>query len=341
MHCFIFPTEFVNDATGYPDMLAVPGPVDPPPGRLARGHRVLHLRHRRRREPRAGAAPGARDPPPRGRPHPRPRLRAGRRDRARVSSLQAGLGAGLPGGSLLLDGERRRGGGCRGRDPSNARRFGDRVEASNVEYGPAQVEVNLGHGPAHAIADGTMVFKYVVKQIAAKHGLHATFMPKPFMGEAGNGLHIHQSLRGKDGKNAFAVARRRPTGSFAAHAPLPVRSRGTPEGAAGGDVPDHQFLQAGGGLLFAPTQVCWVSTTGSSLSARSSSTAKRRASSARWASADANPYLVIAGCLAAGADGLERDIELPPMVSGDPRAGRGVRAAPRLSRPSHRQPRGQ
>ena len=38
----------------------------------------------------------------------------------------------------------------------------------------------------------------------------------------------------------------------------------------------------------------------------------------RWASADANPYLVVAGCLAAGADGLEREIEVPPMVTGDP-----------------------
>ena len=38
----------------------------------------------------------------------------------------------------------------------------------------------------------------------------------------------------------------------------------------------------------------------------------------RWASADANPYLVVAGCLAAGAEGLEHDLELPPMVTGDP-----------------------
>ncbi len=38
----------------------------------------------------------------------------------------------------------------------------------------------------------------------------------------------------------------------------------------------------------------------------------------RWASADANPYLVVAGCLAAGADGLERDLEVPPIVTGDP-----------------------
>src|SRR5437763_11940896 len=80
------------------------------------------------------------------------------------------------------------------------------VEAWNVEYGPAQVEVNLGHGAPIDVADATIVFKYVVKQVAEQHGLRATFMPKPYITEAGNGLHIHQSLVGPDGRNAFAEA---------------------------------------------------------------------------------------------------------------------------------------
>ena len=50
-----------------------------------------------------------------------------------------------------------------------------------------------------------LVFKNVVKQTAEAHGLRATFMPKPYITEAGNGLHIHQSLLGDDGRNAFAT----------------------------------------------------------------------------------------------------------------------------------------
>ena len=59
-------------------------------------------------------------------------------------------------------------------------------------------------GLAIEVIDNTMLFKYVVKQIAQQHGLRATFMPKPYMGEAGNGMHIHLSLA-QDGKNAFDV----------------------------------------------------------------------------------------------------------------------------------------
>ena len=195
---------------------------------------------------------------------------------------------------------------------------GIEVEACNVEYGPAQVEVNLAYGPALQVADKTMVFKYVVKQVARKHGLRATFMAKPYMGEAGNGLHIHQSLRPPDGGNAFDVH----------DAERPVHSQLMRRYLAG-LVAHQRELQAVmcptinsykrvEDYSFAPTQVCW------GLDHRlvgvrcvvDHGAATRL--EARWASADANPYLVIAGCLAAGADGLERDIELPPMVTGDP-----------------------
>jgi len=191
------------------------------------------------------------------------------------------------------------------------------VEASNVEYGPAQVEVNLGHGPAVDVADNTMVFKYVVKQIAQNHGLRATFMPKPYMGEAGNGLHVHTSLSA-DGTNAFAVAdgeppvrsqlmRRFLTGLVAHHRELLAVM--APSVNAYKRVEDYSF---------APTQVSW------GLDHRLVGVrcvvdhGQATRLEARWASADAHPYLVIAGILGAGVDGLDHDLELPPMVSGDP-----------------------
>jgi glutamine synthetase len=192
------------------------------------------------------------------------------------------------------------------------------VEAWNVEYGPAQVEVNLGHGSPIDVVDSTIVLKYVVKQIASAHGMRATFMPKPYITEAGNGLHIHQSLLGSDGHNAFAevdddpplhskLMRRYLSGLLAHQVELqPVNC---PTINAYRRVEDYSF---------APTQVSW------GLDHRLvgvRSVANHGAATrleCRWGSADANPYLVVAGCLSAGADGLAHDYEVPPMVSGDP-----------------------
>jgi glutamine synthetase len=192
------------------------------------------------------------------------------------------------------------------------------VEAWNVEYGPAQVEVNLGHGPPIEVVDATIVLKYVVKQVALAHGLRATFMPKPYITEAGNGLHIHQSLLGADGNNAFAEEdddpplrsklMRRYLSGLLAHQ-LELQAVNCPTINAYKRVEDYSF---------APTQVNWG--LDHRLVAVRSHVDQGSATrlECRWGSADANSYLVTAGCLAAGADGLEHDLELPPMVTGDP-----------------------
>ena len=186
---------------------------------------------------------------------------------------------------------------------------GIEVEAWNVEYGPAQVEVNLGHGSAIDVADATVVFKNVVKQTAEAHGLRATFMPKPYITEAGNGLHIHQSLLGADGRNAFAAVddepplgsklMRRYLSGLLAHQ-VELQPINCPTINAYKRVEDYSF---------APTQVSW-GLDHRLVSVRSvvnQGDANRL--ECRWASADANPYLVLAGCLAAGADGLENEYE--------------------------------
>jgi glutamine synthetase len=202
------------------------------------------------------------------------------------------------------------------------------VEAYNVEYGPAQVELNLVYGPALEVADKTMLFKYVVKQVAQKHGLRATFMAKPFAGEAGNGMHVHQSLRGADGKNAFDASDIEP----------PLRSS-LMRRYLSGLVAHQKDLQAVMNptinsykrvedYSFAPTQVSW------GLDHRlvgvrcvvDHGPATRLES--RWASADSNPYLVVAGCLGAGAAGLEQELELPPMVTGDPHVDASLERLP-------------
>ena len=77
------------------------------------------------------------------------------------------------------------------------------IEASHHECAPAQHEIDFKYGEAVKTADSIMTFKLAVKTIAQRHGLHATFMPKPKANMAGSGMHINMSLE-KDGKNVFA-----------------------------------------------------------------------------------------------------------------------------------------
>ena len=71
------------------------------------------------------------------------------------------------------------------------------------ENGPSQHEIDLRFTDALSMADAVMTYKLVVKEIAMKHGVYASFMPKPMAGEPGSGMHVHQSLYDLDGNNAF------------------------------------------------------------------------------------------------------------------------------------------
>jgi glutamine synthetase len=76
------------------------------------------------------------------------------------------------------------------------------IEYVHHEVGPSQHEIDMRFAPALEMADHTMTYRLVVKELAKKAGYHATFMPKPLFGENGSGMHTHQSLF-SDGKNAF------------------------------------------------------------------------------------------------------------------------------------------
>jgi glutamine synthetase len=199
------------------------------------------------------------------------------------------------------------------------RKTGIEVEACNVEYGPGQTEINVRYGPMLKMADDTVYFKYIVRLCAKRHGLNVTFMAKPFISEAGNGMHIHQSLT-KDGKNAFAVQdedtvlgnalmRKYLTGLLAHHKELQLIMTPTISG--------YKRLQD---YSFSPTQVTWgLDHRLVGVRCIVGAGAGNRLE-ARWAAADANPYLVFAGVLAAGLDGIESDYELMPQTTGDPHA---------------------
>ena len=73
------------------------------------------------------------------------------------------------------------------------------------ESGPSQIEINLNHGDPLALADQAFMFKRAVRQVALKHGIHATFMAKPYQGQPGSSMHIHQNLVStKTNKNLFS-----------------------------------------------------------------------------------------------------------------------------------------
>src|SRR5919202_286823 len=80
--------------------------------------------------------------------------------------------------------------------------LGIAVQLSHHEGGPSQHEVDLGYADALKMADDCVTYRITVKEIAMKYGWHATFMPKPLMGQNGSGMHTHLSLT-RGGGNAF------------------------------------------------------------------------------------------------------------------------------------------
>jgi glutamine synthetase len=191
------------------------------------------------------------------------------------------------------------------------------VESSNAEYGPGQIEINIGHADAMTCADNTALFKSIVKQVAVDHGLRATFMPKPWTEQSGSGMHVHTSLNDRhgDGGNAFADSDGAPNKSMGQwiaglleHAEA-LTLLGAP--TLNGPKRIRPFT-------FAPTHVHWGLDNRTVL-CRSMCEAGSSANRVEYrsAGADANPWLIIAGILAAGIDGVERGLAPPAMSQGD------------------------
>ncbi len=191
---------------------------------------------------------------------------------------------------------------------------GIEVEGSNAEYGPGQIEINTGHADAMTVADNTVLFKSIVKQVAVQNGLRATFMAKPFTEQSGSGMHVHTSLTG-DGANIFAQCQSLPEGVMTHWVAGLIEHAGavTLLGA-----PNTNGSKRVKPYTFAPTHVCWGLDNRSVLARcviEPGSAANRV--EFRSGGADANPYLLIAAQLAAGRDGIERSLDLGPMGVGD------------------------
>ncbi len=186
------------------------------------------------------------------------------------------------------------------------------VEASHHEVGTGQHEIDFQYADALTAADNAITFKYVLKAVAKRFNLHATFMPKPIAGIAGSGMHVHQSLVDKDsGENVFAnsedelglspLAKQFIAGQLD-HA-LSICPVIAPL------VNSYKRLVPG---YEAPVYVSWARTNRSALIRvpRISDIESTRLE-LRCPDPSCNPYLAFAVMLSAGLDGIEKEM-VPP-----------------------------
>lgn len=198
----------------------------------------------------------------------------------------------------------------------NLEEMGFEVEASHHEVAPAQHEIDFRYGEALETADKIMTYKLTVKTIAKRHGLYASFMPKPKYGVCGSGMHINMSLSDMEGNNIFANPDD-PNGlskeaySFIAGIMEHVRSM---TAITNPIVNSYKRLVPG---FEAPTYIAWSATNRSPLVRVPASRGAGTRVELRCPDCACNPYLAIAVCLAAGLDGIKRGLTPPDSVQKD------------------------
>jgi len=196
-----------------------------------------------------------------------------------------------------------------------ARTQGIPVDSIVSEYAPGQYEINLHHvaDPIQA-CDHAVLFKRVVKGVAARHGLVATFMAKPFAEMAGNGLHIHLSLRDRHDAPVFAAEA--PEGAPSLRHAIGGLAATMAEGM-GLFAQNQNAYRRFQAHSYAPHAPVWgVNNRSAALRVPAGAPADRRVEH-RVAGADSNPYLVMAAVLAGAHHGLVRRLDPGPPVAGN------------------------
>lgn len=181
------------------------------------------------------------------------------------------------------------------------------IESSHHEIAPAQHEIDFKCAKALRAADSIVTFKTGVRSVAKRHGLHATFMPKPKPGAAGSGMHMTIQLY-KDGKNVFydpddkdglSDEARWFMGGIMAHAKALCA-------VTNPLVNSYKRLMSG---FDAPRDIIWTTRNRNTLIRVPSLRGEKTGIELRFPDPSANPYLALAACLAAGMDGIERKLD--------------------------------
>ena len=189
------------------------------------------------------------------------------------------------------------------------------IEYVHHEVGPSQHEIDMRFSEALSMADHTVTYRLIVKEIAKKAGYHATFMPKPIFGENGSGMHTHQSLF-KDGRKAFFDGEDEWNLSGAGKAFIAGQLRHAREISAvfAQWVNSYKRLVPG---YEAPVYVAWSRRNRSALiriPLYKPGAEQATRAEIRCPDPACNPYLTFATLLHAGLEGIEQGYELPdPM----------------------------
>lgn len=188
--------------------------------------------------------------------------------------------------------------------------MGFEVEASHHEVAPGQHEIDFKYSDALDIADKIVTFKFVVRTIAQRHGLHATFMPKPIFGIAGSGMHMNMSLM-KNGENAFydpstpnqlSEIAMNYVGGLMKHVKA-ITAITNPQ------INSYKRLVTG---YEAPVYIAWSARNRSPLIRIPAKRGMSTRIELRSPDPSCNPYLALAVCLKAGLDGIKNKIVPPP-----------------------------
>ncbi|MBQ9518420.1 MAG: type I glutamate--ammonia ligase [Firmicutes bacterium] len=190
--------------------------------------------------------------------------------------------------------------------------MGFEIEASHHEVAEGQHEIDFKYANALKTADNVAAFRLVVKTIAKKYGLHATFMPKPIFGINGSGMHTNMSLF-KDGKNAFydpsdAVGLSKTAYSFIA---------GVLKHVAGFTAVTNPLVNSYKRLVpgyEAPCYIAWSASNRTDIIRIPASRGAGTRIELRSPDPSTNPYLCLAVCLAAGLDGIKNNLPAPESV---------------------------
>jgi glutamine synthetase len=194
--------------------------------------------------------------------------------------------------------------------------FGIDSERAHHEVGVGQHEVGFRYSDALSTADNVIVLKKLIRSIAHRYGLIASFMPKPLFGKAGNGMHTHASLFAKDGTPVFfdgndphrlsTLAKQFIAGLLTHIREICAITNPT--------VNSYKRLVSG---YEAPVYICWGSRNRSSLIRIPQSRAARETSvraEVRCPDPSASPYLLFAAILKAGLEGIRKGYELMPEM---------------------------
>lgn len=191
--------------------------------------------------------------------------------------------------------------------------MGYEIEASHHEVAPAQHEIDFHYDEAVKTADNIMTFKLAVKTIAKRHGMFASFMPKPRYGMNGSGMHVNMSLS-RDGKNIFDD----PNGEMGLSREAYWFIGGIMKHMKGMAAITNPLVNSYKRLVpgfEAPIYIAWSVTNRSPLIRIPVTRGEGTRVELRSPDSAANPYLTLAVCLQAGLDGIRNHLEPPAPVT--------------------------